>query len=134
MKWRFGAESYRQFCCTSLPLYQNMYDDYLIHKFAPKESDFFKMSFFKDYQESVEFQRFKGAFFCSTLPVIIKLLLLENMLRESLVIGVLTFERWTTFFKEAYNSDYIDRRNIEWESLLNVAAYLSSEQYQKEIA
>ncbi len=122
IKKKFGLQKFRQ----NFPFFPHrqlistQQTNYLILKFAPKSGDFFDQPCFYPFIDSHLFMRFRGKFFCSTLPLTLKLLILESLLKEVQLSGDSAFKRWTEFFDSTYNKAFLDTRNMEWESLLAI--------------
>ncbi|QMU66002.1 MAG: hypothetical protein GKR88_18100 [Flavobacteriaceae bacterium] len=128
IKQKFGEKIYRLNFSFEKPeqLIPQEQVDYLLLKFAPSDVDFFEQVIFFPFQGIKEFQRFKGVFFRSTLPLIIKLLLLQNILKEAQISAGIVFEPWTDFFVSIYHRDFINRRNMEWQALLSIKKHFNS--------
>jgi len=99
----------------------------LLLKFLP-EADFFDHHCFKNFQvEDTPFQKFKGAFYCSTLPLVFRLYLLEDILQRASQHGVAAFPPWMRLFRSFYNRTLITRRNIEMSGYLHLSQYLKKQ-------
>lgn len=82
---------------------------------------FLDHSLFNQYRDQPEFQRFFGAFYLSTLDLLIKLYILRNLLEITKSHGVIIFSIWTPFFKDNYHSKFITRRNMQMEAFLSLS-------------
>ena len=126
LEHRFGKKKIRQ----NFPFFPHKQiipkeqANYLLLQFAPSNVDFFEQVIFYPFSDTLAFQRFKGAFFISTLPLITKLLLLDSIVLQSLVYGASVYTKWSPFFRECYCRERIPLRNMEWEGLLNIHNYL----------
>jgi len=98
----------------------------LLIQFLP-ENDFFEHTCFEIFQvENTNFQRFKGAFYCSTLPLVFKLYLLEDILKRADQDDASAFPPWTKLFRNFYNRKLITRRNMEMSGYLHLFQYLQN--------
>jgi len=110
---------------TYNPLIETGEANRLLLKFLPKD-DFFDHHCFRTLQDQVLFQKFKGAFYCSTLPLVLKLHLLEDILKNVDLDGVSTFPPWTRLFQNFYHRKMITRRNLEMSGYLHLSQYLKN--------
>lgn len=77
---------------------------------------------FDPYREQEGFQKFFGAFYCSsTLDLLLKFYLLREILKQASVYGFRIFHEWTGLFQSCYNTDLITKRNIEMEAFLSLS-------------
>ncbi|MGH1387877.1 hypothetical protein [Kordia sp.] len=119
IKKRFGEKQFQEYFSKDPPevLSDLMQENYLLLKYAPREADFLILPNYEFLHES-NFWKFRGAFFCCTLPLLLKLLLLDTIVVQADSLGIEAFQNWIPFFRESYNRKFIDRRNLEWEAFL----------------
>jgi len=104
LEHRFGKKKVRENFSSVLQehSYSKEEVNYLILQFAPSNVDFFEQVIFYPFENNPAFQRFKGAFFISTLPLITKLLLLDSIVLQSRIYGASAYAKWRPFFLETY--------------------------------
>jgi len=107
------------------PLIETDEANRLLLQFLP-EGDFFEQDCFRTFQDQTLFQKFKGAFYCSTLPLVFKLYLLEDILKNVDYDGISTSPPWTRLFQNFYHRKLITRRNIEMSGYLHLSQYLKN--------
>ena len=126
LEHRFGKKKVRENFSSVIQEHSHFKKEtnYLLLQFAPSNIDFFEQSIFYPFENILAFQRFKGAFFISTLPLITKLLLLDSIVLQVRIYGASVYTKWSPFFRESYCREKIGIRNTEWEGLLNIHNYL----------
>ena len=124
---RFGRYNYEKHFLEnySLNFFSREEENALLKKFVTN-GYFLDNPIFDPYRKQTEFQKFFGAFYCSTLPLVIKLHLLEDILKSADQEGISTFPPWTRLFRSFYNRKLITRRNIEMSGYLHLSEFLKT--------